>query len=436
MTLPPALSWMHLFGREASYEFDASAPQWMRALVGSDKPRSGGMNVRVSGNGMLQGDGFVGINSKIIDDRLASEGYTYIRRFAVLPDLKTARWFVPLDSPAVSCAGFSLYSPARFSARLKVAAARIAAYSKLPIWYRDHIVIAQRTAPPIEQKMSEIFESANFRLALSSGAPEPARNRKVSLAIIGLDGRIIGFGKISHSPLSNRLMRAEARALTELASRRIGAPQLRFAGEVDGAFVTAQKPLAGKPVSSKLTDNKRNLLAALRSDRIQPASECNMVAALPARLAQLSTSASFLTDALQDVLPILARARVPSTIVHGDFAPWNLREHKGAVTAFDWEYAELDGLPFADETHYRLQTGYLLEKWDLDRACADLEKMRLQNDLSLSSEQMRAIQVTYLIDNLARLFAEGYVQEENDMVGWYCKLLARLTPARKEALGV
>jgi hypothetical protein len=436
MTLPPALSWMHLFGREASYEFDASAPPWMRALVGSAKPRSGGMNVQVSGNGFLAGDAFVGINSRIRNDRLQSEGYAYIRRFAVLPDLKTARWFVPLDSPALSCAGFSLYSPARLSARLKVAAARIAAYSKLPIWYRDHIVIAQRTVPPIEQKMSEIFNGAFFRLALSSGAPEPARNRKVSLAIIQLDGRIIGFGKAAHSPLSNRLMRDEARALSELATRRIGAPQLLFAGEVDGAFVTVQKPLIGKPVSSKLTDNKRTLLEALRSDRLQPASECNMVTALPARLAQLQYSASLLSDALGDVLPILARTRVPSTIVHGDFAPWNLREHNGAVAAFDWEYAELDGLPYADETHYLLQVGYLLENWDLDHACAALGQMRLKNDLSLLSEQMRAIQATYLIDNLARLFAEGYDREENDMVGWYCKLLARLTRARTEALGV
>ena len=99
--------------------------------------------------------------------------------------------------------------------------------------------------------------------------------------------------------------------------------------------------------------------------------------------------------------------------------------------AFDWEYAELDGLPLFDETHYRLQVGYLLDNWDLARAEAELAAIRNRNDLSLPAEQVRAIQAGYLIDNLARLFAEGYDESENDMVGWYCELLRRLTRPQK-----
>src|SRR5439155_8670896 len=257
-------------------------------------------------------DGFVAINTKVNQEQLALDGFAYVRRFAVLPDLKSARWFIPLDSPAVSSAAFSLYSPARLSARLKVAAARIAAYARLPVWYRDTIVIAQRTPPPIERKMAELFDGASIRLALSSGAPEPARNRKVSVAIIGMDGRIIGFAKAAHSELSHRLMRDEARVLPELARRSIGSPDLLFAGEVDGAFITLQKPLKGKPVTPRLTDNKLALLAALRSSRIQPASESNLVAALPSRL-----QSTELIGAFHEIAPILACTRVPSTIVHG-----------------------------------------------------------------------------------------------------------------------
>ncbi len=434
MKMPPALSWMHLFPRDASFECDSSAPPWLRTLLG-DMPQTAGPTVHVGGADLRPCDGVVGINSRASDGHLKGLGFTYIRRFAVLPDLQTARWFVPLDSPAVSSAGFSIYSPARFSARMKVAAARIAAHARLPIWYRDHIVIAQRTPPPIERKIASLF-GTECRLAISSGAPEPARNRKVSLAIIGLDGRIIGFAKVAHSELSQRLMHDEAYALGELARRDIGAPESLFAGEVDGAFVTVQKPLAGKPVSPKLTDNKLALLASLRSNRMQLASECNLVAALPQRLAGASANVEHLLEALQDVLPTLGQTRVPSTIVHGDFAPWNLREHNGRVVAFDWEYAELDGLPLVDQTHYELQVGYLLNEWNLDRAASALEQIRSRNDLSLSPEQARAIQVVYFIDNLARLLAEGYDENENEMVGWYFKLLAKLAPARKEMAAV
>jgi hypothetical protein len=157
-----------------------------------------------------------------------------------------------------------------------------------------------------------------------------------------------------------------------------------------------------------------------------------MLATLPNRLANLVTPRPELADALADVLPVLEHARVPSTIVHGDFAPWNLREHAGKVCAFDWEYAELDGLPLIDETHYRLQVGYLLDKWTLDDARAALAQMGRENELGLSGEAVRAVQVVYFIDNLTRLFAEGYDETENEMVAWYCQLLRRLLQGKKE----
>ena len=68
-------------------------------------------------------------------------------------------------------------------------------------------------------------------------------------------------------------MRDEAAALPELATWK--RPPELLAGEVDGAFVTVQKPLSGKPVSPKLTENKLALLASLRSKRVQQASECS-----------------------------------------------------------------------------------------------------------------------------------------------------------------
>ena len=70
----------------------------------------------------------------------------------------------------------------------------------------------------------------------------------------------------------------------------------------------------------------------------------------------------------------LARHRPVSsgrTIVHGDFAPWNLRERDGAISAFDWEYGQPSGLPLLDELHYRLQVGFLLENWSPDQAAEE-----------------------------------------------------------------
>src|SRR2546430_17601177 len=123
MNLPPALSWMHLFPRDASFECDASAPQWLRALCSTgfqpvpcsaDRAVRHGLEtrataVRVGGEQLSGAVGFVGINSRASDKQLVDADFSYIRRFAVLPDLQSARWYVPLDSPEVSSSAFSLY---------------------------------------------------------------------------------------------------------------------------------------------------------------------------------------------------------------------------------------------------------------------------------------------------------------------------------------
>src|SRR5207248_9701686 len=159
-------------------------------------------------------------------------------RFAVLPSLERARWFIPLDSPAVASAGFSLFTPTRFGARVKLMAARLATHTGLP-WYRDEIVLAQRTAPGLATLAHKLFPENQIRLAFSAGAPEPARNRKPSFVVLDVTGAILAFGKVAAGELSHRLMQHEAEMLDALWARVAGlTPKLIFCGEIDGTFVT------------------------------------------------------------------------------------------------------------------------------------------------------------------------------------------------------
>src|SRR5262249_38346270 len=150
---------------------------------------------------------------------------------------------------------FNLYTPARASARLKRKAAKWAARLRLPIWYRDSITIASRQPPPLERKLAQLFPGVQLRLGLSAGAPEAARNRKASGAIMAPNGTIVGFVKIGDSDISRAIMEHEAEILTILADRtrlKFSAPKLTFAGEVDGRYLTIQTPLAGGPAVAKL----------------------------------------------------------------------------------------------------------------------------------------------------------------------------------------
>ncbi len=437
MKTPPAMTWRYLLPADVSYTCD-SAPPWFQELTAS---AAGSSRILVSWNNPPQISsttdyaGLVAINSGRPDiQALTRAGFTYIRRFAVLPNIQSPRWFVPLDSPAVSAAAFCLYTPARMSARLKRFAVRLATRTRLPFWYRDQIWIAQRQTPPLEAKLQSLLNDPTIRLALSSGAPEPARNRKVSVAILGSNGHIKGFAKLAGSRLSRRLLEHEARVLPALApadGSASPAARILFAGEVDGTYLTVQSPLQGRSTQPRLTPAHHRFLQSLQTTEQKPAAATDLVATLPARIAALPPSRLDLIGMLDDVMPVLQQLTVPVTIVHGDFAPWNLREEAGTISAFDWEYGQPSGLPLLDEFHYRLQIGFLLDNWPADRAFDEFDRLTRSGNYAMNPSQVRALQVVHLLDILTRLLDEGY-DEENDMVAWYCKILDRMSVGRAE----
>jgi hypothetical protein len=441
MSLPAALTWLQLLPEGTQFSC-AGAPAWLVEMLREHTNGENGASRAIVKWGepwsdladdVTNSDAVVAINCpQVTTSRLIAAGYSYARRFAVLPSLQNARWFISLDTTRAAAASFSLYTPSRKSAHVKKAIARMLAKLRVPGWYRDEIVVAARATPPLATKMTELFPEHTIRLALSSGAPEPAINRKPSASVIDVaTGEVLGFVKIAASKVSRDIVEHEAETLAGLALRdlKLATPRLLFAGEVDGRYIAVQSPLPGSPAPAAFTPQHAEFLQALRCGASKPAAETNMVVTLPHRLDALRPARPQLREICDSILPTLEQTPVVSTIVHGDFAPWNLRTHAGKIAAFDWEYAELDGLPLIDQIHFRLQLGLEMEKWDLAAAAAFLREM---SDDAFDAAQIRAIQAVYLLDNLARLYGEGY-SADHDMVALYQDLLKALPIRRREA---
>ena len=437
MTFAPALTWMHLFPAGGSYDCTAG-PQWFRDLL-RPAAANGPTNVRVAYAQDLSGwanplqpvDGLVAINCRGLDEQeLTTAGFGYVRRFAAIPNLESARWFIPLDSNAVSSAAFKLYSPTRWSARLKRAAVRVMSRLGMPGWYKDEVWIAQREAPPLEEFLKSSLPNEDLRLALSAGAPEPARNRKASAALLRLDGGIIGFAKISGSPLARKLVEREANVLAALAhtNARANVPKLLARGMVDDRFVLIQSQVTGGPAPAKLTSAHRAFLASLESNHTRPAVDAELVTTLGSRLDQLGTAADGLHELLDPIVYSLDGLSTPRTCVHGDFAPWNFRRTGDRLCAFDWEYGRTDGLPMIDETHHELQVGYLMRNWTVDEAARKLDELAAEQ-ARFSQNHAVALQNVYLLDVLLRLAEEGYGPGD-PMVNWHRQLLKRRVTTR------
>jgi hypothetical protein len=425
---------MHLLPAGVSYSCDPTVPGWFRDLLRPAAAADGRpADVRVAfggwGDDLLDAavDGVVAVNCRgLTEARLAAAGFKYVRCFAALPNITAARWFIPLDTPAVAAAAFGVYSPTRLSARAKRTAAQLAARLGLPGWYRDSVCIAQRQPPPLERHLaSGLSTTDELRLSLSAGAPEPARNRKASAALLRLDGTIVGFAKLAGSPLATTLLQREAAVLLALATKPAttgSVPRLLTAGEAGGRYYLVQSPVAGRAAPARLTDAHQAFLTNLQDGRPRPAVETEFVRSLLPRLQQLGGTASELIPLAERVIASLDGCRVPATIVHGDFAPWNLRIRKGGgLAAFDWEYGRVDGLPGVDAAHHELQVGYNMHDWSPADAARALDG-HAANNPGLSPLHVAALQNAYLLDVLSRLAEEGYGPADR-MVRWHRDLL-------------
>jgi hypothetical protein len=422
---------MYLFGSDVAYCCD-SGPQWFGAMI-ADVPVKGETNVRVAWQrsiaelaDLATADGLVGVNcGGWTDQALGEAGFAHVSRFAVLPSIEKARWFVPLESPTLSAAGLAVHTPARKSSLLKHMALRLATRMRLPIWYRDTVCVAQRRTPPLQAMLARLFPGVKLHLALTSGAPEPAKNRKTSVAVLDGQGKLRAFLKVAGSPLSRRLLEHEASVLQAIGSdtsKARRAPRLLFAGDVEGRYITVQTPLHGKPVLADLNDAHLAFLRSLHTDENKFASETALVGGLLPRVESLEPPRPELAAMLEHAMPVLEALTVPSTIVHGDFVPWNLRGQGGEISAFDWEYAQIDGLPLMDQTHFIIQHRYELRSGTPQEAYRDLCSFAASGPMGFSTEQVQGIQLVYLIDHLARLFGEKYDENEH-MVSWYRRLL-------------
>jgi len=437
MILPRSHTWMHLLPSSSAFRCADGVPEWFRAPL---RPRGEGGQILVTwGRSPTDRTGEAEVVGRVVvNDRFAAgwardAGYAHVRDFAVLPSLEHPRWFIPLDSPTVSSAAFCLYTPFRLSARLKLVAARAAFRAGVSAWLRNRICIALRRPSPLAERLQWLFPGRPIALALSTGAEGPDFRRKPSVAVLGSSGIPLAFAKVAGSPVAAELLRHEALILPALAERpqlRGLTPRLLWAGDVDGAYVLAQSPIRGRPVGPRWTPAHGALLDAFGAGgELKPASASGLVASLRRRAERHPD----LADALRDIGPTLQRTRIVPNVSHTDLVPWNLRDVRGDLAAFDWDTAELDGLPFFDHWHHDLMVGYCLQRWTVERGAAALAIWAEALPRGLDAGALRALQVVYLAHGVERMIAQGHA-DGHPMVRWYRHLLQDALSAHARAV--
>ncbi len=415
--------WTYLFPEDAAFELiDSSARSLSRTNGGSGPKVFVGKQRSLLDAEIPSAFGLVVLDpSRDIVGRLGSRGFAYVREFAGVPQLRDARFLMPLDGGRAAAGVFELYAPYRPLARAKLAVARSVATLGVPLWGRERICVALREVPPLEATLREMFGGSWFRIGFSAGTP--GGFPKPAFVAIDRAGRPLAFGKIADNPLRRHAIAREAGALSQLASRNLS-PELLFAGEIGGRLVTLQRPLDGVPGPRRLSEPHRRYLASLISSDRRPAVTCEFVRTLEERIAARPgpPREAVIFSRLR---PMLQEQVLPVAVIHGDFAPWNLRRRGEQMAAFDWEWWSGDGLPLIDEIHHTLQVGFLLEGWGVDRADAYLRSVATSLPLGLTEKQVYLVEALGLLDYYLRILEDGY-SESGNPARPYGAVLARI----------
>jgi Phosphotransferase enzyme family len=103
--------------------------------------------------------------------------------------------------------------------------------------------------------------------------------------------------------------------------------------------------------------------------------KATVIVELLRELDRLKQDDTILVAAVARAIPHLSHHRVPLTIVHGDFVPWNVVLNNGYANVFDWEYGHIEGIPDWDRSFFPLQIGLSTDRWDVSTLLTHVSDM-------------------------------------------------------------
>ncbi len=222
----------------------------------------------------------------------------------------------------------------------------------------------------------------------------------------GLPAYIVKAGL---SPEARELVRREHRILSENSHRFSGLPApLGFAEESEHTAL-ALPYIEGRSPTADDATHAATLLSSWRTD-----TDPVPLGALPA-WQTLDTTDPIFQSLPQD----LTSLKIHPVLMHGDFAPWNIRVGShGTWTAFDWERGQFPGVPAWDWFHYVVQTSILVRKESPKKTLLRLQSLLTSRDFQTYADltgirsHEHSLLIAYLLHARQLRQTEGALQLE------------------------
>lgn len=362
--------------------------------------------------------------------------------YAVLPNVKRARFLVPVGAPAAVQAAFtshlSTVSPrSRLFGRVIAAAFRSGAAPRV---FPDRLLVGVDRGVPRDQWRNHlVLSELGARLGRDDlVAIHPVRrftpNAKPTVRIFDRSGAACGYAKFGWSTPTRALVRNETVALEALAGGVAGltVPLPLLGGSWVGEgleleyVVTTALPAGLRPWEQPPEEQADVLQRVAESGEVETGRldgstylgtlRQRIHAAHAAQPSEAAALACWL-DRLRDEDHVLRFGRW-----HGDWVSWNLALSPSGASAWDWEYSAPSVPVGFDLLHWHFQTRLAGSDATLDSAADELA-VRLPGlgTLGVDEPAWRLVGELYLLEMLTR--AVGLAAEGS---GWNAKLHPRL----------
>lgn len=275
--------------------------------------------------------------------------------YLVIPGHDGPRWLVPARTRAAASV-LNCWHPYNFSSRMKWLAVRMAAYAGVLKFQRSvSRAAASRRGTRLWFERCGI-RSTDGAIVILVGNPSP--DRKLICFLLDDAHRIAAVLKAGLTDGGKASILHEAQVLGKLESYSWAPKVLSVHPDLRAA---AQEYVHGAMPGRGFRPEYMDLLCHLPrsgSGRSLAAVANKMAKRLSPFKARLDQMAPGVLDRSLSCMDM--DVIVPTMLVHGDFAPWNLRRNPAAgYVLVDWEWADFSGLPAYDLLHFQFNDDLL-----------------------------------------------------------------------------
>ena len=171
--------------------------------------------------------------------------------------------------------------------------------------------------------------------------------------------RVVGYVKMSDDEVGRRLLQNERLMLLSLpeSPRPLGPAILGYLEGGERTYLLTES-VSGWRSPNRISNAHLRFLTALMGGRSVPFAKTGLFKRL-----EIAAAMSMPLERLwTQVRPLCHGVVFEAAAVHGDFAPWNLRETERGLRAIDWEYGLLNGIAGIDSVHFIANSGLCLRR--------------------------------------------------------------------------